>query len=287
MQLYIQLRFGFHSYSSNSFKGLETWQIAVSFFTPIILVLIWLLRNWLIRNRKSLINGRFRQDLKPTKDNLIEAYIALAVIMLNLERVDSKQKMFFIQKHLNRYFPGNTYDVYFKLSMYIKQRNIVTHSITDWIKKNTESDFKKSNIIYFLVGIANADGEIIDKELCFIKEVNQLLDLSTSDLESVLSAFDYYHNKKRQEEQSKRDANQKGNSHSRFVDYSVILKENALKVLGLSNGASIEEIKAAYRKLVKENHPDHFINENEGIQKIAHERFIKIQSAYEFLVKAN
>ena len=289
----IQLRFSF-LHSNNSYHAINnntdityTWQVYVFFFTPILLILLLIFRSWKKYNKKSLVNGKFCKDLKPTKENLIEAYISLAVILLNIERVDSKEKMYFIQKHLNRYFPGNTFDIYHKLSMYIKQRSIDTQSITDWINKNTESNFKKSNIIYFLVGIANADGEISQTELNFIKAVNLLLGLSTSDLESVLTTFDYYRIHKKQKEQSKRASSQNESSQMNQVDYSILLKENALKVLGLSNEVTIDEIKSAYRKLVKENHPDHFINENEGIQKIAHERFIKIQSAYEFLVKPN
>lgn len=52
-----------------------------------------------------------------------------------------------------------------------------------------------------------------------------------------------------------------------------------LKVLGLSSGASQIEIKAAYRRLVKESHPD--MNRDSGKSNIA--RFREVQSAYESL----
>jgi DnaJ-domain-containing protein 1 len=56
-----------------------------------------------------------------------------------------------------------------------------------------------------------------------------------------------------------------------------------LKVLGLRSGASQVEIKAAYRRLVKESHPD--MNRNSGESKIA--RFREIQSAYESLKRSS
>ncbi|MGA1190897.1 MAG: DnaJ domain-containing protein [Bdellovibrionota bacterium] len=56
-----------------------------------------------------------------------------------------------------------------------------------------------------------------------------------------------------------------------------------LKVLGLSSGATQVEIKAAYRRLVKESHPD--VNRDSGERNIA--RFREIQSAYESLKRTS
>ena len=50
------------------------------------------------------------------------------------------------------------------------------------------------------------------------------------------------------------------------------------KVLGVSRGASQEEIRRSYRKLARENHPD--ANRDD---KDAEERFKEIQHAYEIL----
>lgn len=54
-----------------------------------------------------------------------------------------------------------------------------------------------------------------------------------------------------------------------------------LKVLGLDEDASLDEIKAAYRKLVAKSHPDKF---PEDERKAATKKFLKIQAAYDFLV---
>jgi hypothetical protein len=60
----------------------------------------------------------------------------------------------------------------------------------------------------------------------------------------------------------------------------------SLAELGLKSGASVSEIKSAYRKLMKESHPDRL----QGDQAFASERFMKIRAAYEealFLEKEN
>ena len=58
---------------------------------------------------------------------------------------------------------------------------------------------------------------------------------------------------------------------------------DALKILGLKEGASKDDIKSAYRKLAKEFHPDKLAGMSEGIIKLAKEKFQEIQSSYEYL----
>ncbi len=58
------------------------------------------------------------------------------------------------------------------------------------------------------------------------------------------------------------------------------LLENAARILGVSVKSTIEEIKLAYRKLVKDTHPDLHPNDPQ-----AEEKFKKINKAYEFLVE--
>lgn len=55
-------------------------------------------------------------------------------------------------------------------------------------------------------------------------------------------------------------------------------KNHALKVLGLQKNASQEEIKATYKKLAKEWHPDRHED-----KEAAHEKFMEIREAYEKL----
>ncbi|MBQ3226388.1 MAG: J domain-containing protein, partial [Clostridia bacterium] len=53
------------------------------------------------------------------------------------------------------------------------------------------------------------------------------------------------------------------------------------EVLGISKGASQEEIKQAYRKLAKQYHPDHYANN--PLADLAEEKFKEINEAYEAL----
>jgi DnaJ family protein A protein 5 len=60
---------------------------------------------------------------------------------------------------------------------------------------------------------------------------------------------------------------------------------NFYKVLGLKRNTNLEEIKRTYRKLILLYHPDKNTNKNEDEQKEAEFKFIKVQEAYEYLLK--
>ncbi len=56
------------------------------------------------------------------------------------------------------------------------------------------------------------------------------------------------------------------------------------EVLGLSEGASREEIKAAYRRLAKQYHPDRLTSLGEEFRVIAEQKMKRINAAYEILM---
>jgi DnaJ-domain-containing protein 1 len=56
-------------------------------------------------------------------------------------------------------------------------------------------------------------------------------------------------------------------------------------VLEIEPGASKEEIKAAYRRLAAQYHPDKVQHLGREIQELAETRFKEIQQAYDFLMK--
>ena len=58
---------------------------------------------------------------------------------------------------------------------------------------------------------------------------------------------------------------------------------NPYEVLGIKPGASQDEIKSAYRKLIKQYHPDKFIDN--PLKNLAEEKMIEINEAYDALTK--
>jgi len=70
---------------------------------------------------------------------------------------------------------------------------------------------------------------------------------------------------------------QTGRSEARADPYSV---------LGVKPGASLEEIKEAYRAAASKYHPDKVAHLGKEFQELAHRKFLAVQEAYERLIKA-
>jgi len=60
---------------------------------------------------------------------------------------------------------------------------------------------------------------------------------------------------------------------------------NPYEVLGIKEGASEEEIKRAYREMVKKYHPDQY--QNNPLSKLAEEKLREVNEAYDYLMKNN
>ena len=62
-------------------------------------------------------------------------------------------------------------------------------------------------------------------------------------------------------------------------------KSKYYSILGISRGASQDEIKKAYRKLAKEHHPDRFVNSSDSEKKYHENKMKEINDSYENLTK--
>jgi DnaJ like chaperone protein len=109
-----------------------------------------------------------------------------------------------------------------------------------------------------LFHIARADGKITDDEQAYLKRVAELFGLDESAWERVAA----------------------GNLGPDAAD--------PYEVLGVTREASDEEIKLAYRKLVRENHPDRLVAQGmpQEFIELANEKLAGINAAYERVRKA-
>lgn len=60
---------------------------------------------------------------------------------------------------------------------------------------------------------------------------------------------------------------------------------NPYEVLGIKEGASEEEVKKAYRELVKKYHPDQY--QDNPLSKLAEDKLREINGAYDYILKNN
>ena len=109
-------------------------------------------------------------------------------------------------------------------------------------------------MLHYLFGIARSDHEVAGSEVEAIHKVAHYLGISEKDYASIRAMF--YTN-----------------------------PDAAFTVLEIPTTASNEEVKRAYRKLAAKHHPDKVSGMGESIEKAAHEKFVRIQQAYETIRK--
>ena len=74
-------------------------------------------------------------------------------------------------------------------------------------------------------------------------------------------------------------------SYQRTTNTYATDKSKYYTILGVSRGASQDEIRKAYHKLAKEHHPDKFVNSSDSEKKYHENKMKEINDAYENLTK--
>jgi len=262
---------------SGSLKGYPGWLIALFALIPVFFALYFFFFG--NRHESKWEKGIFPENFKFNRDNLMEAYICLAALMIQKDKYNYNEKIQFINIYFCKYFSNENYNFSDSLSFSFKHP-IQLKTISFWLKKHLKEPAKRSQVLYFLAGIAAVDGVYTQKEEALMKELATLLGLSDQELKAVLAQYSF----ETEAEYYQRINNRTSESQSKPLNTSA-RTELAYQVLGLSSSATFAEIKAAYRKLAMLHHPDKFMNESPEQIKLANERFQKILDAYELLEK--
>ena len=113
----------------------------------------------------------------------------------------------------------------------------------------------KMQLIYFLIGIARADGSLSKAAMHIIASIADQIHVEAKDFSSLLAMH-------------------------RTVS------ESAYDILEIDNRASDAEVKKAYYRLAKLHHPDRVAHLRADHQRTAKEKFQRIQEAYESIMTA-
>ena len=141
-----------------------------------------------------------------------------------------------------------------KLRDYLKEE----HNLYDVCRnlRNRMGYSPRLELVHILFRISRADGVISDAEIQLIQQVATQLGISTPDYLSLRAMF----------------------VESVDSDY---------KILDVTNSATEEEVKKAYRKLALRFHPDRLQGLSDNEKKSAEDKFIRVQKAYENIKRKN
>lgn len=135
----------------------------------------------------------------------------------------------------------------------IKDDSLSTKEVCIQIRShmNTAS---RTQLVHFLFSVAKADGHVADVEVNVIQTIANYLYINQASFNSIKAMF-----------------------------YSS--SESVYQILEIDRTATNDELKKAYRRLVKKHHPDKLRHLGEEHLKGAQEKFQKIQEAYDAIKK--
>ncbi|WP_111706781.1 TerB family tellurite resistance protein [Lutibacter citreus] len=213
----------------------------------------------------SFIDGFSKEDVEQAKTYRTSSRnvqsgdfeISLLLLSATVIKVDGKidqRELSYVRNHFKSMYGEERASHAFKLfNGFIKNNNVSTRQVCLQIRQNM-THASRLQLIHFLFGIAKSDGAVTESEVNSIKLIAGYLYISQQDFESIKAMF-----------------------------YDGV--ESSYKILEIEKSASNDEVKKAYRKMVKKYHPDKLQHLGEEHVKGAEEKFKKVQKAYEQIQK--
>jgi DnaJ like chaperone protein len=180
--------------------------------------------------------------------------VVLSAAVMNADGKVLISELNFVKKFLKINFGEVQADQLILLLKEALKQAVDVRGVADQIRMNMDHP-KRMLLLQYLYGIANADGHVDKRELELIRLIARHLGISLKDVASIEEPF-----------------------HSGTL--------NPYKVLEITETATDAEVKKAYRKLAIKFHPDKIGDLGEGPRKLAKERFLQVQGAYEQIKKS-
>ena len=135
----------------------------------------------------------------------------------------------------------------------ILKQDIPLRDVTHQLSQRLDYSYRLE-MLHFLFGIASADGSVSEAENNVIHRIAGYMSISDSDFQSIRAMF-------------------------------VSQTDASYKILEIEPTSSDDDVKSAYRRMAMKYHPDKVSHLGEDFKQVAHEKFKKVQAAYEEIKK--
>jgi len=200
----------------------------------------------------SVLRDITQQKVSPADFEL--NLLSLCSIVIKADGTVSQKELDYVRQYfLSTYGKEKANAIFKTFNEVIKKREVSAERICAYLNQRTRYEVRLQ-LLHFLFGIAQADGQISTPEIQQIQKIAQYLRVNLSDFGSIKAMF-------------------------------VKSVDNAYKILEIDKTATDNQVKKAYRTMAKKYHPDRVVTENEAIKKGAEEKFKRVQKAYEEIQK--
>ena len=160
-----------------------------------------------------------------------------------------KSELEFVKQFLIQQFGVAHAQKRLKLFQHILQQDVSIKEVCLQVKQFMDHA-SRLQLVHVLFGLSQADGYVHPEEVKIIYSISQYLGISRNDYEAILAMF--------------------------YKDTT-----SAYKILKISPEVSDVEAKKAYRRMANKFHPDKVHHLGEDFQKMAEEKFKKVNEAYQ------
>lgn len=202
--------------------------------------------------------NEYRQKVGSAKDtnsgDFEISLLVLAAIVIKADGNIDKRELDFVRSTFISMYGAERANRAFKLFKgIIADKNISTRQVCLQINQHM-NHAARLQLLHFLFGVAKSDGNVTELEMQKINTIAGYLNISSYDFSSIKAMF-----------------------------YDEV--DGSYKILEIDKSVSNDEVKAAYRRMVKKYHPDKLRNLGPEHVKGAEEKFRQVQKAYEHIQK--
>lgn len=196
--------------------------------------------------------GTQRSSVSPADFEL--NLLSLASLVIKADGKVSQKELDYVRMYFVQAYGKDRANATFRMfNEVIKKREVNAQNICNYLRQRTRYE-ARLQIIHFLFSVADADGYVSPSEVDKIRSIGNFLAVRLADFESIKAMF--------------------------FKS-----ADSAYTILEIEKSATDNEVKAAYRSMVKKYHPDKLQHMDEAHQKGAETKFRKVQEAYEQIQK--
>lgn len=221
-------------------------------------ILGFILGSLLDASRDKGNRGRFKkvftQEERVSPGDFELNLLSLSSIVIKADgRVNQTELDYVRQYFVSAYGKERANATFRTFNEVIKNREVSAQRICLFLTQRTRYE-ARLQILHFLFGIANADGQVSEAEATEIQKIAGFMRLSFRDFESIKAMF-------------------------------FKTGDHAYKILEIQKSATDAEVKKAYRTMAKKYHPDKVQHMDPVHIKGAEAKFKEVQKAYEQIQK--